>query len=98
MGKMPSMIGAFSRACVFCCAACGISGCISLASLKPGKMEWVQPQTEAPHAGSVYLVRGWVGVFSKGIDQLGRKLADKGVTSRVFQHDQCHALAQAMVQ
>src|SRR5260370_731332 len=91
------IIRALSRACV-CCIACGLGGCISLASLKPGKMEWVQPQSEAPHAGSVYLVRGWVGVFSKGIDQLGRKLSDKGVTARVFQHDQCRALAQAMVQ
>src|SRR5882762_10729075 len=91
-----SIVLAFTRACV-CCLACGMCGCISLASLKPGKMEWVQPQSEAPHAGSVYLVRGWVGVFSKGIDQLGRKLTGEGVTARVFQHDQCRALAQEMV-
>jgi hypothetical protein len=97
MEMMSSTIWALSRACV-CCVACGLCGCISFASLKPGKMEWVQPQSDGPHAGNVYLVRGWVGMFSKGMDQLGRKISDEGVTARVFQHDQCHALAQAMVQ
>ena len=92
------MICAILRACFVSCLACGLSGCISFASLKPGKMEWVQPQTEAAHAGSVYLVRGWVGMFSKGMDQLGQKINGKGVTAHVFQHHQCHALAQAMVQ
>jgi hypothetical protein len=97
MKMMRSMIWTLSRLCV-CLLACGLCGCVSFASLKPGKMEWVQPQSQAPHAGSVYLVRGWVGMFSKGIDQLGRKLNGVGVTARVFQHDQCHELAQAMVE
>jgi hypothetical protein len=81
-----------------CCAGGGFCGCINLGSLKPGRMEWVQPQSDAPRAGSVYLIRGWVGVFSQGMDQLERKLNGEGVTARVFQDDQCRALARTMAE
>ena len=95
--SISSFVRTLSWAC-FCGIAFGLCGCINLGSLKPGKMEWVQPQSQGPHAGCVYLVRGWAGVFSQGMDQLGHKLNDKGVNACVFQHDQCQALARQMVQ
>lgn len=74
---------------------CWNGGCGSTAA---GKMEWIQPQTKAPRAGSVYLIRGWVGLFSSGIDDLAAKLTDQGVTARVFQHSQCQELASSMAE
>jgi hypothetical protein len=78
------------------CAACGwVIGCGSTAK---GRMEWVQPYTDAPRAGSVYLIRGWVGAFSGGIDDLSKELGEQGVTARVFQNDQCAELARTMAE
>src|SRR5437763_12113463 len=44
---------------------------------------------------TVYLVRGWVGIFSGGMDRLGREINESGVTAHVFQHDQCAELARS---
>ncbi|HEY7115824.1 MAG TPA: hypothetical protein VH475_04505 [Tepidisphaeraceae bacterium] len=79
-------------------ATFGAGGCISMGSLTPGQMDWVQPRSEAPRAGTVYLLRGWVGVFSGGIDVLSEKIQRDGLTARVFQHDQCQELARTMAE
>jgi hypothetical protein len=65
--------------------------------LTPGRMDWVQPKSEAPHAGNVYLVRGLIGVFSTGMDELSVKLNDSGVRAHVFQGDQRSELARTLV-
>ncbi|HYE17220.1 MAG TPA: thioesterase domain-containing protein, partial [Tepidisphaeraceae bacterium] len=63
-----------------------------------GQMEWAQPVTEesTPRVGRVYLMRGWVGVFSSGIDQMGETLRSHGVTAHVYQHDQAEELARTI--
>lgn len=68
------------------------------ASMTPGKMQWVQPRSDRPRAGNVYLLRGWIGIFSYGINHLGEKLNKAGVRSSVFQEDQWKALADAIIQ
>src|SRR2546421_12254156 len=87
-----------ARSVCLCSVVLGLVGCINLGSLAPGKMESVQPESQGPHAGRVYLVRGWVGVFSQGMDQIGRKLNDGGGNALVFQHDQCRELARVMAE
>src|SRR5438874_8140074 len=62
--------------------------------LTPGKLSSVQPTSLQPRAGNVYLIRGWIGVFSAGIDSLGEKLNDRGMRAVVYQDDQWRELAE----
>lgn len=66
-------------------------GCSS--STRPGDLDRVQPVSDQPHVGNVYLLRGWIGIFSAGIDELGAKLSASGVRATVYQEDQWRALA-----
>jgi hypothetical protein len=71
--------------------ACGCQG------LTPGQMEWVQPNSDKPRAGNVYLVRGLIGVFSTGMDGMADQIEQQGVRARVFQDNQHSHLADAIV-
>ncbi len=87
-----TILGAALLACL------GVTGCGSLGSMSSGQMDWVQPETQASHAGTVYLVRGWMGIFSGGMDHLGEEIGNTGVNARVYQHDQCAELARTMAE
>jgi len=81
---------------VSCVAVLGLTAAGGCGSTTRGQMEWAQPVTDAsaaPRVGRVYLMRGWVGVFSSGIDEMGEKLRAQGVTAHVYQHDQAVELA-----
>lgn len=65
--------------------------------LEPGKLEWVQIHSDQPRAGNVYLIRGLIGVFSTGMDELSTKIENSGVRARVFQDNQHAHLANAML-
>jgi len=65
--------------------------------MTPGKLSAVQTVSDKPRAGNVYLLRGWIGVFSHGIDQLTDKLEVAGVRARQYQDDQWSALANTIV-
>lgn len=79
---------------LWCGMLWGLSGC---GSNTPGRMEWVQPLTDKPRAGTVYCIRGWAGVFSSGIDEMARQLNEQGVTALVYQPEQYPELAATMV-
>jgi hypothetical protein len=66
--------------------------------MKQGNMDWVQTNTDAPRAGHVYLVRGFIGLFSFGIDRLTNEIEASGVRSHVFQEDQHKTLSDTIVQ
>src|SRR5262245_47565873 len=72
----------------------GLAGC---QGLTPGQMDWVQPTSEAPRAGNVYLIRGLIGVFSTGMDELGDKVVQSGVRAKVFQDNQYDYLGDAII-
>jgi len=72
-------------------ALCGCKG-----SMTPGKMEWVQIDSTAPRAGNVYLIRGFIGLFSFGIDRLTVKINEAGIRAHVFQEDQWKQLARTI--
>ena len=78
---------------LFCSLIVALSGC----DLQ-GKMEWVQPTTTAPRVGVVYGIRGWHGIWSKGIDEMARQLSEQGVTTHVFMNEQYHQLAAVMIE
>lgn len=65
-------------------------------SMTPGQMAWVQPTSNQPRAGNVYLLRGWIGIFSYGINDLGGKINKDGVRASVYQDDQWRELALAI--
>jgi hypothetical protein len=67
-------------------------------SMTPGRMENVRVDSDRPRAGNVYLLRGWIGIFSYGINELGEKLNKSGVRACVYQDDQWSALAEAIKQ
>jgi hypothetical protein len=71
-------------------------GCFG--KMTPGKMEWVQPHSDAPRAGNVYLIRGLIGLFSFGIDEFGETINQNGVRAHVFQQDQNTKIAKAVVE
>jgi hypothetical protein len=73
------------------------TGC-SIPVVNPGSMDAVQPLSKAPRAGNVYLVRGWLGVFSTGIDTLGDKVKAAGVQDAVYQEAQWRTLAAAITE
>ncbi|HSI33436.1 MAG: hypothetical protein ACAI43_11500 [Phycisphaerae bacterium] len=93
--RMMNVVRAGWLACAFGMALAGAGGC---GQTTRGQMEWAQPVTEeaTPRVGRVYLMRGWVGVFSSGIDQMGETLRNQGVTAHVYQHDQAEELARTI--
>jgi hypothetical protein len=66
------------------------SGCSNVPN---GDLTAVAPVSTAPRAGNVYLVRGWIGVFSTGIDTLSEKVNAAGVRGLVYQDVQWRSLA-----
>jgi len=65
-------------------------------AMTPGRLDAVTPVTNAvekPRVGSVYLLRGFIGVFSTGIDSLGQQINDRGIHAEVFQESQTASLA-----
>lgn len=72
-------------------------GCLRLGTMKPGEMEWVQVDSQAPRAGNVYLIRGFIGLFSYGIDHLTDEINQNGIRAHVFQEDQYKKLGQTIV-
>src|SRR6188474_808509 len=72
------------------------TGCAS--NLSEAEVAEVSPVSDAPRAGTVYLVRGWLGVFSTGIDMLGDKVKEAGVRSLVYRENQWRNLADALIE
>ncbi len=70
------------------------AGCTK--SMTPGKMQWVQTQSDLPRAGNAYLLRGWIGIFSEGIDNLTREINASGVRAHVYQDDQWASLSRKL--
>lgn len=70
------------------------AGC---SATRNGSMASVTPVTSNERVGSVYLLRGWIGVFSTGINSLGDKLTKAGVHSQVYQEAQWSELANTII-
>ncbi len=86
----------FLRASLVVCLC--LTGCGQMGSMSAGQMDWVQPETAGGRAGTTYLVRGWMGIFSGGMDRLSEEIGQAGVNARIYQHDQCAELAKTMVE
>jgi predicted esterase len=76
--------------------ACVIPQLIGCASMTPGSLEAVRINSDKPHAGNVYLLRGWIGIFSYGINNLRDEIDHAGIRANVYQDDQWAPLADAI--
>lgn len=74
-----------------------LMGGVGCSAMKNGSIAKVQPVTQNERVGSVYLLRGWIGIFSTGIDSLGEKINGKGIHAEVYQEAQWSTLANAMI-
>jgi thioesterase domain-containing protein len=61
-----------------------------------GDMAAVQTTSNQPRAGNVYLVRGLIGIFSRGMDDVADKLNKQGVRAHVYQDAQRSELADLL--
>lgn len=75
-----------------------LTGCMQLGTMKQGDMAWVQANTTQPRAGHAYFIRGFIGLFSYGIDRMTEKVAATGVAAHVFQQDQTAVLGKTIVE
>jgi thioesterase domain-containing protein len=64
--------------------------------MTPGQLHAVAPQSGRERAGNVFLLRGFIGIFSTGIDSLGKQIDQTGVQTQVFQDDQWRQLASTL--
>ncbi len=70
-----------------------MAGC---SAMTPGKVDAVSPVTDSRRVGNAFLLRGFIGVFSTGIDHLGEEVNAAGVHGQVFQDDQWSELADTI--
>lgn len=72
-----------------------VGGC---ADISPGNLAVIQPLADAQHprVGNAYLFRGFIGVFSTGMNSLGDQLNKEGVRTHVFQADQWQQVADTI--
>jgi hypothetical protein len=75
----------------------GMTGCMQFGTMKQGDMKWVQTNTTGPRAGHAYLIRGFIGLFSYGIDRMTEKVGATGIEAHVFQQDQTAVLGKTIV-
>ncbi len=62
-----------------------------------GAMANVEPVSTKQRVGNAYLLRGWIGIFSTGIDTLTDKLNAVGIRASVYQDTQYHELGDEIV-
>jgi pimeloyl-ACP methyl ester carboxylesterase len=69
------------------------------ADISPGKLSEIRPTSDSQaRVGNAYLFRGFIGVFSTGMNALGDELNKDGVRARVFQSDQWAEVADTIAE
>src|SRR6266571_8998783 len=88
--KRPTTLIALGLFCAL--FACGCS------AMTPGDVSRVQTTSDQPYAGNVYLLRGFIGIWSYGVDHIGQKINAAGVRASVFQEDQWQSVTDTIIQ
>lgn len=70
---------------------------IGCTSVPNGSLSAVAPISDKPRVGNVYLVRGFIGVFSTGMDDLSKEISSHGIRSIVYQDAQTGELSKAII-
>jgi hypothetical protein len=90
----PFMPARLARAATVCVLTPLLVGC---SSLPPGPVDAVRADSTAARKGRVYLVRGWNGLWSEGVDALAGEIRSGGVDAAVYQQGQAEALGGAIL-
>ena len=72
-----------------------LGGCLVPAG---GLLTAIQPVSDKPHQGNVYIMRGLLGCFSRGMDGLQEELDASGVRAVIYQHTQNDDVARAIIE
>ena len=75
--------------CAFIAAGCS--------AMTPGDVSRVQPTSDQPYAGNVYLLRGFIGIWSFGVNDITKKINDSGVRANVYQENQWDEVCNAII-
>ena len=73
--KRPTTLIALGIFCAF--IACGCS------AMTPGDVSRVQAASDQPYAGNVYLLRGFIGIWSFGINDIGKRIREAGIRASI---------------
>lgn len=65
--------------------------------MKPGDLSLVQTFSDKPRAGNVYLLRGFIGIWSTGIDKLGEEINEVGIRANVYRCEQWEELTDTIL-
>src|SRR5438876_3006279 len=82
--------------CLLFAVVLSLAGCSSEA-MKPGDLSLVQTFSDHPRAGNVYLLRGFIGIWSTGIDRLGEEINKSGVRANVYRCEQWRELTETIL-
>src|SRR5215467_13004507 len=74
-----------------------LGGC-STPSMQPGDLNLVQVSSDRPRAGNVYLLRGFIGIWSTGIDRLGEEINQLGIRANVYRCEQWRELTDTILE
>ena len=77
---------------IFC--ALLAAGC---SAMTPGDVNQVAATSDQPNAGNVYLLRGFIGIWSFGINDITKKINDSGVRANVYQENQWDEVCNAII-
>jgi len=71
---------------------------VGCSSMKPGSLDVIASSTDTrtSRVGTVLLLRGWIGIFSTGMDSLGTKVNEAGMQGEVYQTDQWASMATTL--
>ena len=87
--KRPTSLIALGILCAL--FACGCS------AMTPGDVSRVQAASDQPYAGNVYLLRGFIGIWSFGINDIGKRIREAGIRASVYQEDQWGEVCNAII-
>src|SRR4051812_35858889 len=76
-----TLLGGVARVSTLIALAAFTSAC---RETRPGSLDAVHAVGDQSRAGSVYLIRGWMGVFSGGLATLGNDFTAHGVRAAVY--------------
>lgn len=63
---------------------------------QPGDVSRIRETPNTARIGNVVLLRGWIGIFSAGIDELGSRIEKAGIHANVYQEKQWRDLAEQL--
>src|SRR6185436_10307224 len=87
--KRPITFFALGIFCAFFAFGCS--------AMTPGDVSRVQPTSDQPYAGNVYLLRGFIGIWSFGVNDITKKINESGVRASVYQENQWEEVCSAII-